>query len=325
MWGSIKREAARVFLFSWKILFISGIASISLLTIAGALAIFGDHTALTLETGRLFDFLENSATREVAVSIWQGFSNVLQWAAVLMLGLGLILAGSRADTILRIAQHFFEGRATVMTLQKSVTTLESMIPSVQHAIGELPQLLDKVKGLESTVLILTDKLDTAQARLESLQRDVAIENLDSGGAEAVQTTEDTPEEETEDTNRQRLNEIREANILRLDSVIESIQDTRRKNKYLRMSRRAYAPIISALARDGLISPAAEASSLELNALTNSYRRRSKKIPNEAIAALEVLHKLLAHEIGPAAAAPVDAPAEPQWSGREQVDTRVESL
>ena len=128
--------------------------------------------------------------------------------------------------------------------------------------------------------MLNEKIDAAQEQVAELQRYTASQQAQAGG-----------------TNWEKLRSLWYANTRRIDGVIDRIPNPRRRQRYRKMPRSEYTPIIRALAQDGLISAAAEDASMKLDSDFKAYLSGEKTLTDEAIGGLIVFDKLLEEQLG----------------------------
>ncbi len=88
-----------------------------------------------------------------------------------------------------------------------------------------------------------------------------------------------------------------ANTHRIEGVIDRISNARRKQRYRKMPRTDYTPILTALGKDNLITPAAEDASIKLDKLFKDYLSGKQPLTDQAVDQLHVLDAMLEELIG----------------------------
>lgn len=223
--------------------------------------------------------------------LWDNGSRLTQNVSFLLIAVAIFFAVMRIKLVARIMSDFLVARGPIYNLQSTIIKVEETV--------------QRLSDLQPTFELVNEKVDALQKQLADLQRYTSSERTDPGEG-PPEDSASVPAGRTSDDdagNWEKLRELWYANAARIEGVIERIQDRRRKLRYDRMPRTNYTSIIKALARDGFISEAAEKASIDLNATFLRYRPRNRRIPDDAIGALEVLDKLLEKEIGNAP--PVD--------------------
>ena len=82
----------------------------------------------------------------------------------------------------------------------------------------------------------------------------------------------------------------------VDDVVVGIRRNRAEPKLLSLLRHSFYELMNRISEDKFISEAARKASQELHTRFMSYKPRNRPIPDYAVAALEVLDKLLEHEL-----------------------------
>lgn len=239
-----------------------------------------------------------SPARNLATRAWEDFKFILQYGALFIGAVAFAAALTKVRTISKIIADFIVARGPIYSLGTTIT-------EVDNTVGKLSDQVARLSRLEPTIREISEKIEETFAQIANLQR-LAISERTGTSAEAdlapnrvnpnVAATEPTPLAPEEDKNWERLRELWNNNGERLDAVIDRISDKRRRARFQRMPRTNYPAIINALADDGYISNAARNASLQLHSTFMSYKPRNRKIPDEAVASLEVLDTMLAHEL-----------------------------
>jgi hypothetical protein len=159
--------------------------------------------------------------------------------------------------------------------------------------------------------------EEAVLKLGDLQRQTVSERTETPApqtAVALPNGQTTPE--TDGANWEKLRELWNANGARLDVAIERIPDKRRRTKYSRMDRRNYPAIINGLADEKFISETARKGSLDLHATFVRHRPRSRAIPDQVIADMVVLDRMLEAEFNESLS--LDTPVAEHRRGQAEV-------
>jgi hypothetical protein len=206
--------------------------------------------------------------------LWDGGNRALRGISFLLIAGALFIAAIRLTTIAKIIRDFVQGRGAIYTLQTTIIGVSETVQRLSH--------------LEPTIQLLNEKIDAAQEQVAELQRYTASQQAQAGG-----------------TNWEKLRELWYANTRRIDGVIDRISNPRRKQRYRKMPRSNYTPIIQALAKDELISRAAEDASIKLDADFKAYLSGEKTLTDEAVAGLIVYDGLLEEQLSTPAAGDED--------------------
>lgn len=234
----------------------------------------------------------DSPARRLMAGLWENLKFVIQYGSYFIAAVAFAVAITQIKTVAKLISDFIEARGPIYALGTTITQVEASVAALSGTV-------DRLSKLEPTIKEIAAKIEGTYAQLASLQRLQVSERSDAG-PDSVQPT-DGPStgaaiSSTEDHNWERLRELWNANGERLDEVIENIPDKRRRTRFQRMPRTNYPAIIDALAEADFLSEAARNASQELHATFMSYKPRNRKIPNSAVAALEVLDKMLEHEL-----------------------------
>jgi len=238
---------------------------------------------------------QESPARVLAGQVWSDIKFVLQYGTLLIGAVGFAIALTQLKTIAKLIADFIVARGPIYTLSTTIS-------EVEVSVGALSREVDRLSKLEPAIRDMAEKIEETFAQIASLQRLAVSERTDSSSAEAsassgrIVTAPPTPSED--EKNWERLREIWNNNGERLDGVIERITDKRRRARFQRMPRTNYPAIINALGDEGYISEAARNASLELHSTFMSYKPRNRKIPDSAVAGLEVLDRMLAYQLAP---------------------------
>lgn len=235
-----------------------------------------------------------SPTRRLAKTVWEDFKFLIQYGSYLIAALAFAVAITQIKTVAKLISDFIVARGPIYALGTT-------IGQVEESVKVLSTTVERLSKLEPTIKEIAEKIEGTYAQIASLQRLTVSERTDATTEEAPPQTMNgqiaqsipTPEE---DHNWERLRELWNANGERLDEVIERIPDKRRRSKFQRMPRTNYSAIINALGDADLITEAARQASLELHSKFMSYKPRNRTIPDAAVAAVEVLDRMLAHEL-----------------------------
>ncbi len=220
-------------------------------------------------------------------AIWPEIKGTLESFAILAVAVAAIMAMFRLRTIAQIVRDFRDSKGPIETIRSAVEKLEG--------VGELAP---KIKDLGEDLKLLGEKIDAAQKQVAEQQRLTASERTEEAPPEiesAVVALDLPPEptpalqsKDSRDPNWQKLREIWYKNTSRIEAMIADISDGRKKLKYDRMSRYQYEPIITALAVDGIITPAVAEASKKLNRIFLSYRPRNRPVPDEIVGVASTL-------------------------------------
>lgn len=236
-----------------------------------------------------------SPARSLAAAIWSDVKFVLQYGTLLIGVVGFAIALTQLKTIGKLIADFIVARGPIYTLSTTIS-------EVELSVGALSREVDRLSKLEPAIRDMAEKIEETFAQIANLQRLAVSERTDGATSELAagngRATTAPPSPPEEDRNWERLREIWNNNGERLDGVIERITDKRRRARFQRMPRTNYPAIINALGDEGYISEAARNASLELHSTFMSYKPRNRKIPDSAVAGLEVLDRMLTHELAP---------------------------
>lgn len=236
-----------------------------------------------------------SPARILARAIWEDVKFVLQYGTLLIAAVGFAIALTQLKTIAKLIADFIVARGPIYTLSTTIS-------EVEISVGALSREVDRLSKLEPAIRDMAEKIEETFAQIANLQRLAVSERTDGTTSELAigngRATTAPPLPPEEDRNWERLREIWNNNGERLDGVIERITDKRRRARFQRMPRTNYPAIINALGEEGYISEAARNASLELHSTFMSYKPRNRKIPDSAVAGLEVLDRMLTHELAP---------------------------
>lgn len=227
-------------------------------------------------------------------AIWPEIKGTLESFAILAVAVAAIMAMFRLRTIAQIVRDFRDSKGPIETIRSAVEKLEG--------VGELAP---KIKDLGEDLKLLGEKIDAAQKQVAEQQRLTASERTEEAPPEiesAVVALDLPPEptpalqsKDSRDPNWQKLREIW-YRIRPEEAMIADISDGRKKLKYDRMSRYQYEPIITALAVDGIITPAVAEASKKLNRIFLSYRPRNRPVPDEIVGVASTLEVQLETEM-----------------------------
>lgn len=238
----------------------------------------------------------NSPTRQLAKAAWDDVKFLIQYGAYLIAAIAFAIAITQIKTVARLIRDFIEARGPIYELGSTITKVEAQVSA-------LSETGDRLSKMEPTIKEIAEKIEGTYAQIASLQRlavserteaspeELPSDAVNGSGMQAAQAP-------TEDRNWERLRELWNANGERLDEVIESVSDKRRRSRFQRMPRTNYPAIIDALAEARLISEPAREASLKLHSVFMSYKPRNRRIPDAAIAAMEVLDRMLQLELRP---------------------------
>ena len=230
-----------------------------------------------------------SPARALCAAIWEIFKFLVQYGGLLIGAVAFAAALTQIKTISRLISDFIVARGPIYSLG-------STIAEVEKSVGLLSREVDRLSKLEPTIREMAEKIEETFAQIANLQRLTVSErtNPPENPNEPAPAAAEIGEE---DRNWERLRELWNNNGERLDDVIERISDKRRRGRFQRMPKTNYPAIINALGDAGCISEPARNASLQLHSTFMSYKPRNRKIPDEAVASLEVLDRMLSHELG----------------------------
>lgn len=239
-----------------------------------------------------------SPARSLAGRAWDEFKFLLQYGTLFIGAVAFATALTKARTISRIISDFIVARGPIYSLGTTIT-------EVDRTVSMLSEQVARLSRLEPTIREISEKIEETFAQIANLQRltisersEATSENAVNQGADQRIQTQPIEITEEEDRNWERIRELWNNNGERLDSVIERISDKRRRGKFQRMPRTNYPAIINALGDESYISDAARNASLKLHSIFMSYKPRNRKIPDEAVASMELLDRMLEHELCP---------------------------
>lgn len=226
---------------------------------------------------------------------WPEIKGVLELAAMILVSSAAIMAMFRLRTIAQVVRDFRHSEGPIETIRNAA-----------ERIQDFGRIEPVVKSLSEELKFLGDKIDAAQRQVAEQQRLITSERTEAAppSDSAAPQEEDIPAAPSLatsitdiDANWIELREIWYRNTTRIETVISSITDGRRKLKYDRLPRYQYNPIIDSLERDGKLSNAAATASKRLNQVFMSFRPRNRPVPDEILGAMRLLDAQLAQEIG----------------------------
>jgi hypothetical protein len=285
---SFFRRAARgILTFSICVLAILGLVAI-------AVELYSWHMGWRWRPEDINVLIANeSPTRRFVSRIWEELKFVIQYGALFIGAVAFAVAISQIKTVARLISDFIVARGPIYALGTTIT-------EVEKSVAVLSRDVDRLSKLEPAMTEMAEKIEETFAQIANLQRLTVSERSGPAVEGAVpqsangRTTQSISDEER---NWERLRELWNANGERLDAVIERITDKRRRGRFRKMSRNNYPAIIDALATQGYISEPARKASQDLHSAFMSYKPRNRKIPDEAVGALEVLDRMLQKELG----------------------------
>jgi ABC-type multidrug transport system fused ATPase/permease subunit len=279
---SLRRWLRRLWLVLGSVFAFIGLSATGLLLISWVRATEWSFTEFENLTHDIAAFAQQNFVSAVTIA-----KNVLELVSLVLIAIAAFIATMRMPMLARIIRDFITARGSIYTLQNIITDAGKMVQSVS--------------SLEPTIQILAEKVDAAQVQLGELQRYTSSQRLTTGGAEGAGTdangTGGDGAVDDDAKNWEKLRAFYYANTSRLEGIIDKIPDMRTKNKYRKMRKSNYTPIIRALAKDEFITPAAEKASIDLNRTFKRYQPRNRKVTDKVIGDMAVLDALLEQLIG----------------------------
>ena len=240
----------------------SGFAVVGLVTALVFFASFANWTITDLQNLFVFD----KETQGYLKWIWAEVKTALQYISFFLIAIALFLAVIRMRTVAKIISDFLLARGPIYSLQGTIERVSETVEKLSH--------------LEPTIQLLNEKIDAAQEQVAELQRYTSSQSSQHGGE-----------------NWETLRALWYANTHRIEGVIDRIGNARRKQRYRKMPRTDYTPIIAALAKDRLIRPPAEEASIKLDKLFKDYLSGKETLTDAAVEELRVLDAMLEDLIG----------------------------
>lgn len=238
-------------------------------------------------------FTSESGIKQAALLFWENVKFVLQYGSLFIGALALAAAVAQIRTIARLITAFIKARGPIYELGSTVIGVEKTVTNLSSHVNRL-------SGFEPTMREMTEKLEEIFAQVANLQRMTVSERTDTPADQSLEPPRgnsiEPPPIDPDQQNWERLRELWNKNGERLDGVIEKISDKRKRGRYQRMPRTNYPAIINALADERFISETARKASLDLHGIFMSYKPRNRTIPDQAVGSMEVLDKILEHEL-----------------------------
>ena len=278
---SLRRWLRRLWLVVGSVFAIIGLSATALLVISWVRATEWSFTDFENFTHDMASFAQQNFVSGITIA-----KNVLELVSLVLIANAAFIATMRMPMLARIIRDFITARGSIYTLQNIITDAGKMVQSVS--------------SLEPTIQMLAEKVDAAQVQLGELQRYASSQRLATGGVEGSATDANGTGGEAVDDDAKNWEKLRAfyyANTSRLEGIIDKIPDMRTKNKYRRMRKSNYTPIIRGLAKDEFITPAAEKASIDLNKTFKRYQPRNRKVTDKVIGDMAVLDALLQQLIG----------------------------
>lgn len=231
-----------------------------------------------------------SPTMLFAGALWANFKWLVEHSAYLFAAMALFIASTQIKTVSHLMRDFVKAKGAIYQLTETMA-------SAAETGALLRVEADRLSQLEPTIKLMAEKLDENVLRIGALQRltvservgEVAEGDVPAGVSNGLTGPPD------EEDNWEKLRELWNANGARLDVAIERIPDKRKRSRFARMDRRNYPAIIDGLAADDFISPVAREGSLRLNREFMRFRVRNRRVPDQLIADLMVLDRMLEAE------------------------------
>lgn len=222
---------------------------------------------------------------------WDQAKSILEltvWLLAIFAVFGCLI---RLGTIRTIVRDFLEARGPIWDLRNMVTDLKAMEPVIKQLRSEVPQIIEKLETMRLQMEALREQanefqLESMSTRIEAADEAPAV-SFAEPQAKAV-----SPDEE----NWRQLRDYWKRNSKRLEYVITTIDDGRKRGVYDRMPRTNLDRIVNKLQGQKIISAAAANASRSLNELFNSYRPRNRQVPDEVVGAVKILDQQLDKEL-----------------------------
>lgn len=237
---------------------------------------------------------------EIRAWPWSEVKSVAELVLYYLTVLAVLGCLIRLGAIGRIVGDFLKARGPLWELQTTV--------------GRLGELEPAILSLGTQLRDLELKVDAARKQVTELQADSISTRSDAEDTDSIEgevkplfaresglADEFLPPPEAEDRENRNWLKLREywrRNRKRIEFVIDGIKDGRTKLSYDRLPRTNYTRILNKLQGQKIISAAAANASRELNTLFNSYRPRSRQIPDEVVESLAILDDQLDQELVP---------------------------
>jgi hypothetical protein len=268
----------------------------------GGAELYGWHAGTRWSPGEINALIAaDSPARALVAAIWDDLKFLVQYGALLIGAIAFAGALTQIKTIAKLISDFIVARGPIYSLGTTIAEVEK---SVAKLSGEV----DRLSKLEPTIREIAEKIEQTFVQIANLQRLTVSERTDEAVGAGAATAQAVTESQ-EDRNWERLREIWNNNGERLDKVIAQIAVKRTRGKFQRMPRTNYPGIINSLADERFISEPARKASLQLHSTFMSYKPRNRSIPDSAVAALEVLDRMLEKELvladGDPGSTPVD--------------------
>lgn len=218
---------------------------------------------------------------------------------------------------------------TVLRCLRRLTLIREIIGEFNRSRGpiwDLRETINDLKGLEPVIKQLGEQMALLDAKVDAARKQVAELQVESISGRTA-TSDDAPESNGairggQDPqalkNWEMLRALWRRNTYRIEYIIEQIPDGRTRLSYDRIPRTRYRRIVHKLQGASLISAAAAKASIELLDLFNTYRPKSKTVPNSVVGTLQLLDSQLDKElVDYAKVAAADSDADEDSSSSDQ--------
>jgi hypothetical protein len=213
----------------------------------------------------------------------------LEIKSIAWLLLGFLVVGAaigcltRLKLIHHIIKEFNNARGPIWDLRKTISDLTELEPVIRQLAGQMA--------------LLDAKVDAARRQVAELQvESISGRTQEGDGSDLLPQEAGSASAEQAERNWELLREYWRRNTRRIEYVIDQIADGRTRLSYDRIPRTRYRRLVHKLQGAKLISAAAATASCELIDFFNSYRPKSRQVPNSVVGTLKLLDQQLDKEL-----------------------------